>query len=147
MVSFSFLLEKKKLKRGRERERAKAEAGSMLGIKFHLLLLMVCSESCLVSRPPPPHRLRINQGFLPSVNAVSFFHNLVLTSRPDFSRCKDRRCGALCPANLATLAVVQPPRGEVGILPTWFKNTTVFLTSGRSVGQTTDNSRFVCVCG
>lgn len=30
------------------------------------------------------------------------------------------------------------------ILPTWFKKTTVFLTSRERVGQTTDN-RFVCV--
>lgn len=75
---------------------------------------------------------------------VFFFLNLILTSRPKFNQCEDRWHGALCPANLATLAMSQSLHGEGVILPTWFKNTTVFLTSGESVGQTTDN-RFVCV--
>lgn len=55
-----------------------------------------------------------------------FFLNSFLTPRPKFNLCEDRWHKALCPANLATLAMIQVLHGERAILPTWSKNTSVF---------------------
>lgn len=53
-----------------------------------------------------------------------FFLNLIFTSRPKFYPHEDRWRGALCPANLAILARIQPLHGEGVILPAWFKDIT-----------------------